>query len=111
MPCNSRITQAVCEGNLNVDVLIGAGQSLGYEVVREGSAICIRDKRAGQGWHVVYSDGKLTAVDWYGNIVPAEMVSKVKRAYAAQAVRIAAKRCGWSVSSSVTAPNKLTLSR
>jgi hypothetical protein len=109
MPCNSRISQSVSEGALNLDVLGAAGKALGYSVSIERGVLAIEPK-AYSGWNASYQNGRLQVQSW-GDVKAADKLAELRRGYAAQAVRVAAKRCGWNVSSSVASPNKLRMTR
>jgi len=110
MPCNSRISQAVSEGNLNLEILVESLRVLKlFPQLQKSGLIVFADADAsieGSYWN-----GKLVVRSYSGGVVPAEALAKIKQAYAGQAVRVAAKRCGWSVSSSVASPNKIRMSR
>lgn len=109
MPCNSRISQSVSEGNLNLDVLGAAGKALGYSVSIERGVLVIEPKSY-SGWNASYQNGRLTVQAW-GDVKAEDKLAELRRGYAGQAVRVAARRCGWNVSSSLANPNKMMMTR
>lgn len=108
MPCwNVKFFEMKLEA-ANQDLLISALSALGYEPTKfvDGS-ITIRPG-AGIYGAITIKDGKL-----YGSETTTgrmeEVAGKIKGAYAAEAVKVAAKRFGFSVKQS--ADNKLTLKK
>jgi hypothetical protein len=111
MPCYTQRTVSVELKTADAGVLLRALAAAGFENVRADAYGAIHF-RTQSGARAVIVDGAVEMTGEYVQQRAAENVARdVKRAYAAEAVRTAAKKSGWGLATSKKTGGKMTLTR
>lgn len=94
MPCDQQRTTVVDIAKLDLPLLPGALQALGYKTILNGEEVIFW--KEGSPRHR-YADGKITFSGNVAETMREEWTGKIKQAYSGEVVKATAARFGWEL--------------